>query len=95
VLEALETWVEKGRAPNALVASKYVDDDLTKAVARTIPLCPFPAMAKYKGSGDVNDAENWTCPAHDQRLLDLGHPGQKVGLSTRAAFASSISDSMR
>jgi hypothetical protein len=30
-------------------------------VDRTRPLCPYPKVAKYKGSGDVNRAESFTC----------------------------------
>jgi len=47
--------------PERLVATKYQDDDPTKAVIRTRPLCPYPQVATYKGSGDVNDAANFTC----------------------------------
>jgi feruloyl esterase len=79
VLEALESWVERGIAPKSIVAAKYESDDLKKTVMRTMPLCPFPAMAKYKGSGDANDAANWSCPADDRTLLDLGRTGQKAG----------------
>ena len=28
---------------------------------RTRPLCPFPAVARYSGEGDVERAENWAC----------------------------------
>jgi feruloyl esterase len=58
---ALAEWVEKGTAPLAIVATKYVNDDPAKGVKLTRPLCPYPQVAKYKGSGDANDARNFAC----------------------------------
>lgn len=58
---ALEEWVEKGIAPAAIVATKFVDDDPAKGVKFTRPLCPYPQIAKYKGTGDTNDAANFVC----------------------------------
>jgi len=57
---ALEQWVEKGAAPGTIIASKYAADD--KAHPKmTRPLCAYPQAAKYKGSGDTNDAGNFAC----------------------------------
>jgi len=58
---ALEDWVEKGTAPESIVATKYEDDNPTKAVLRTRPLCPFPKEARWTGSGSVDDAANFAC----------------------------------
>jgi feruloyl esterase len=54
---ALEQWVEQGKAPETMVASR------TRAgqVDRTRPLCAFPQVAKYKGSGSTDDAANFAC----------------------------------
>jgi feruloyl esterase len=79
VLAALESWVEKGHAPKSIVATKYDQDDPKRAVLRTMPLCPFPAMARYKGAGDINAAGSWSCSTADQRLLDVGHAGRQAG----------------
>jgi len=57
---ALEQWVEKGTAPATIIASKFEGQDRTKA-KMTRPLCPYPQAAKYKGSGDTNDAANFVC----------------------------------
>src|SRR5579863_4099954 len=46
---ALEQWVEKGVAPNQLIATKFNSDDKDKGVAMTRPLCLFPKVARYKG----------------------------------------------
>jgi feruloyl esterase len=61
IVAAVQRWVEKGVPPTRIIATKYVDDDRSKGVAMTRPLCPYPQMAKYKGSGDTNDAANFVC----------------------------------
>ncbi len=57
---ALEQWAEKGTAPSTIIASKFEGQDRTHA-KMTRPLCPYPQAAKYKGSGDTNDATNFSC----------------------------------
>ena len=61
VFTALEQWVERGQGPAEVMATKYVDDRKSKGVKMTRPLCPYPEIAKYKGSGDTNDAANFVC----------------------------------
>jgi feruloyl esterase len=61
VVVALERWVEKGLAPERIVATKYVENDRAKGIAMTRPLCVFPKAAKYVGTGDTNDASNFIC----------------------------------
>ena len=56
-LAALEQWVENGKAPDLIVASRSRDGK----VERTRPLCPFPQVASYKGSGSIDDAGNFVC----------------------------------
>jgi hypothetical protein len=56
-LTPLVDWVEKGTAPPFILGSRLVDG---KPV-RTRPLCPYPEIAKYKGSGSVDDAANFAC----------------------------------
>ena len=65
VLMALEQWVEKGAAPSAIVATKYVNGDSAKGVQTTRPLCPYPQVAKYDGRGDPNDAASFACASGD------------------------------
>ncbi len=57
---ALEQWVEKGVAPGTIIASKYAGQD-KQHPKMTRPLCAYPQTAKYKGSGDTNDAGNFVC----------------------------------
>ncbi len=66
-LTALENWVEKGKAPTSIMATATEPG----AMKRTMPLCPFPAQAVYKGTGDVNDGANWSCTAN-RKLLENG-----------------------
>lgn len=61
IVRALEAWVEKGVAPDRIIATKYVDDKPEKGVAFTRPLCPFPQVSKYKGTGSTDLAVNFKC----------------------------------
>lgn len=63
---ALEKWVEDGAAPTAIVATRYAGESATTGPAdgearATRPLCPYPQTAAFKGTGDTNDASNFTC----------------------------------
>ncbi len=57
LVNAVAAWVEKGIAPEVIVGSRIVDNH----VVRTRPLCPYPAVERYSGTGDINRAENFTC----------------------------------
>jgi hypothetical protein len=56
---AVIDWVETGRAPDLLLASKVVDGSVT----RTRPLCPYPQVARHDGRGSIDDAASFTCAA--------------------------------
>ncbi len=56
---AVIDWVEKGKAPDQLIASKVTNNQ----VVRTRPLCPYPQVARYKGQGSIDDAANFSCVA--------------------------------
>ena len=58
---SVERWVEKGVAPSTIIATKYAGRGASGDVEMTRPLCPYPQIAKYKGSGDSNDAANFAC----------------------------------
>lgn len=60
---ALEQWVERGVAPATLIATKVAPATAPEKSAATRLLCPYPQLAKYKGSGDTNDAANFACVA--------------------------------
>src|SRR5262249_52687184 len=52
-------WVEKGTVPQAIAAARVVDG---KNV-RTRPLCPYPQVARYRGTGSVDEAASFSCSA--------------------------------
>jgi feruloyl esterase len=56
-LASLEQWVEKGKAPDQIIATRSTDGN----VDRARPLCPYPQVAKYKGSESIDDAANFVC----------------------------------
>ncbi len=58
-LGALVAWVENGKAPDALLGA-HVEKNVT---TRTRPICPYPQVARYKGAGSVDEAENFACAA--------------------------------
>ena len=57
MIGALEQWVERGNAPSVVVASHARDGK----VDRTRPLCAYPQVAKYKGTGSIDDAASFSC----------------------------------
>jgi feruloyl esterase len=57
MMAPLEQWVEKGQAPARILASHAIDGK----VDRTRPLCAYPQVARYTGTGSTDDAENFTC----------------------------------
>jgi len=77
-LSPLVAWVEQGKAPHEIMASARgagnpggvnADVPSTWAANRSRPLCPFPKVAQYLGTGDMEQASNWACAqssAHDR-----------------------------
>jgi feruloyl esterase len=59
MVAALEQWVEQGKAPDQIAASHATNG----VVDRTRPLCPYPQVATYKGTGSIDEATNFTCRA--------------------------------
>jgi pimeloyl-ACP methyl ester carboxylesterase len=77
----LVAWVERGVAPRSVVATARgagnaggVNAELPAAWAanRTRPLCPYPSVAFYKGSGDVESASSFECRATRRHHHDDG-----------------------
>jgi feruloyl esterase len=56
-VKVMEEWVEQGKAPSRIVASHSTAGEVDK----TQPLCAYDQTAKFNGSGDPNDAANFTC----------------------------------
>ncbi len=60
-LTALEHWVEQDTAPERIIASKLEGGE----VVRTRPLCPYPQVARWNGTGSTDDAANFACAMPD------------------------------
>ena len=56
-LAALEQWVENAKAPETMIASHTVGGKTD----RTRPLCAYPKVATYTGSGSIDEAANFSC----------------------------------
>jgi len=54
---ALAQWFEKGQAPNQMVASHSTNG----VVDRTRPICAYPQIAAYSGTGSIDEAANFVC----------------------------------
>jgi hypothetical protein len=57
LFDAVVNWVEHGKAPDTILATKTLDDGTTQAR----PLCPYPELAHWTGRGSTNDATNFVC----------------------------------
>lgn len=55
LLGALSNWVEKGEAPQSVIATGKAFP------GRSRPLCPYPEHAQYKGQGNTEDASSFAC----------------------------------
>lgn len=58
-LTAVMDWVEKGVAPTQIVGKHLEGGQAT----RTRPLCPYPQIARYQGTGSIDEAANFACAA--------------------------------
>jgi Tannase and feruloyl esterase len=62
LVTALERWVEQGVPPEQFIGTKYTDaEPTTRTIQFTRPLCLYPAVPHYTGSGDPNDAASFAC----------------------------------
>jgi feruloyl esterase len=57
MMSALEQWAEQNKAPDRIVASRSESG----RVVRTRPLCPYPQVAAYKGSGSTDEESSFVC----------------------------------
>jgi len=64
LLLPLADWVEQGKAPDAIPATQVANPALAQT-ERARPLCPYPTIARYKGSGDPDSADSYTCVMPD------------------------------
>ena len=54
---AMEQWVEQGKTPEQIIAAHKT----AGKIDRTRPLCPYPQVAHYNGTGSIDEASNFSC----------------------------------
>jgi feruloyl esterase len=59
--DALSQWVEHDKAPALIVAAHLPPGPAAHTPDRTRPLCAYPRVAKYRGTGSIDDASNFVC----------------------------------
>jgi feruloyl esterase len=57
-ISLMEKWVEQGNAPARIVATH---NNAAGQADRTRPLCPYPEVALYNGTGSIDEASNFSC----------------------------------
>ncbi len=75
LFEALVNWVEQGKAPHRILAAKASAGGVTQ----TRPLCPYPAFARWTGSGSTDDAANFVCRVAFGRHSFEADDGEEAG----------------
>jgi feruloyl esterase len=60
VIEALAAWIENGRAPEQVIATRCADDG---SVGAQRPWCAYPASAVWDGTGDRSRPASYRCEA--------------------------------
>ncbi len=61
VVAALDAWVDQGIPPAQIIATKYNNDIPSDGVAFSRPLCTYPKIATYGGSGPTTSASSFAC----------------------------------
>jgi feruloyl esterase len=61
IILALENWVENGSAPSQLIAAHTTGEGAARTITMTRPLCAWPRVARYDGSGDPNQSASFRC----------------------------------
>jgi feruloyl esterase len=56
-IRVMEQWVEQSKTPEQIVATHKT----AGKIDRTRPLCPYPQVAHYKGTGSIDEASNFSC----------------------------------
>jgi pimeloyl-ACP methyl ester carboxylesterase len=84
----LVNWVENGIEPGALVGTRVATPPNTPPYlnARTRPLCPYPEVARYSGTGSIDDATNFMCVPPIQVRIEP----ESLDLKSKGEFTASI-----
>ncbi len=95
LLTAITSWVERGAAPDRIIAANTntsspfpSEAPFDPRVAQnfptggTRPLCPYPRQSRYLGSGPTGDAASFACVDPERADRDAGESGHRRGEST-------------
>jgi len=108
LLNALTHWVENGVAPTSVIAAKYVNDTPQAGIQMQRPLCVYPQIPEYKGTGDPSLAANFRCitdertdfnetpaPQYGREVLFLGRRQRTTMIApkTRSTAPTSVNKS--
>ncbi len=84
--QAMVDWVEKGIEPGALIGSRNANVDANYPYARTRPICPYPEVARYSGTGSIDEADNFICvPPIEVRIEP-----ETINLKSKGEFTAFI-----
>ena len=60
-VQTLVAWVERGRVPERIIATKYTNDTPSAGIAMQRPICPYPEVPHYRGKGSTTVASSFIC----------------------------------
>lgn len=88
-------WTEQGIAPDQIIATKWLNDTPALGVVRQRPLCPYPSVAQYTGSGSVNASDSFVCAALPFRVPVVVQGGAQSVLTVTQTEVVSVAASMQ
>jgi len=79
LLTSLTQWVERGAAPNSVIATKYNNDTPQAGIQAQRPICSYPLIPVYRGAGDPNTASSFVCAPSETTAADNPAPAPQYG----------------
>lgn len=79
LLTSLTQWVEEGVAPNSVIATKYNNDTRQLGIQAQRPICSYPLIPVYRGTGDPNVASSFICAPSETTAADNPVPAPQYG----------------
>ena len=79
LLTSLTQWVEHGVAPNSVIATKYNNDTQQLGIQSQRPICSYPLIPTYKGTGATNVASSFVCAPSETTAADNPTPAPQYG----------------
>jgi hypothetical protein len=81
----LVNWVEKGIEPGALIGTRPANPNFGWTTTRTRPVCPYPQVARYLGTGSIDDTANFNCVKRIPARVRITPARLKLGSTTFTA----------